>query len=63
MIAPLGERGFVLGTFDPHLPLALQGLIARLQLLESRQRELQFGWLQGLQDFFRDGILRLRATM
>ena len=27
-IAPLGERRFVLGAFDPHLPLTQQGLIA-----------------------------------
>ena len=35
-IAPLGERRFVLGAFDPHLPLTPEGLIARLQLRQSR---------------------------
>jgi hypothetical protein len=27
VIAPLGERGFILGAFEPHLPLAQHGLI------------------------------------
>jgi hypothetical protein len=62
LIAPLGEHGFVLGTFESNLPLAQQGLIARLQLLESHQRKLQFAVLQGLQDFFCDGAIEPIAT-
>jgi hypothetical protein len=55
LIAPLGECSFVLGTFNPHLPLTQNGLIPRLQLRKSRQSELEFGLLQGFQYFFRDG--------
>lgn len=54
-IASLGEGRFVLGAFDPHLPLTPEGLIAPLQLRQSRQGELEFGGLQGLQHLLRDG--------
>ena len=55
LIAPLGERGFILGTFETHLPLAQDGLIARFQLSQGCQCELELGRLQCLQYFFRDG--------
>ena len=55
LIAPLGECGFILGTFEPHLPLAQDGLIARLQLLQGCQSDFHFGRLQCLQYFFHDG--------
>ena len=62
LIAPLGECGFVLGTFEPHLPLAQDRLIACFQLLQSCQCELQFGGLQGLQHFLHDGGIQQITT-
>ena len=62
MIAPLGERRFILGTFEPHLPLAQDGLIARFQFLQRGQGEFQFGRLQCLQHFLRDGAIQQITT-
>ena len=62
LIAPLGERGFILGPFEPHLPLAQEDLIARLQLLQGSQGQLECGWLQGLQYFLDDGGIEQIAT-
>ena len=62
LIASLGERGFILGTFNPHLPLTQNGLIPCLQFLQGGQGELEVGRLQGLQHFFGDGGIEPIAT-
>jgi hypothetical protein len=62
VIAPFGQRGFILGAFEPHLPLASEGEIARFQLLEGCESQLDFGRLQSLQNFLGDGGIEQIAT-
>ena len=45
LIASLGQCGFILSAFEPHLPLPEDRLIADFQLMQRSQSQFEFGWL------------------
>ena len=45
-ITSLGQSGFVLSTFKPHLPLASDRTITRFQLFQSCQSQFQLCWFE-----------------
>src|SRR5260364_262511 len=45
LIALLGERGLILSTFNAHLPLTHDGLIALLKFLQRCYGQFEFGRL------------------
>jgi hypothetical protein len=62
VIATFGQNAFVFCSFDSHLPLTHDGLVALLQLVECGQSQLQLGGLQGREDLLADGIVeKVRA--
>src|SRR5258708_34257705 len=55
LITPFGKSNFVFGPLESHLPLTQNGLIAYFEFSQSAECELEFGWLQPFQHFFRNG--------
>jgi hypothetical protein len=62
LIASLGQRSFVLSAFEPHFPLAQDGLIACFQFLQRCQGQFEFGRLQGCEHFPGDSGIEQIAT-
>jgi len=45
LVAAFGECDFILGSFDTHVPLTHDGVIALLEFVQGSERELEFGRL------------------
>src|SRR5260364_366257 len=57
LIALLGESGLILSTFNAHLPLTHDGLIALLKFLQRCYGQFEFGRLSPLEHRFADRVV------
>src|SRR5207253_722309 len=56
-VAPLGQLGLVLQALDPHAPLLIDGLAARLQFLHRPKSNLDLFWTEDFQNAVTDGFV------
>src|SRR6266852_7958468 len=62
LITPFRKSSFVFGALESHLPLTQNGLIAYFEFSQSAECELEFGWSQRFQHFFRNGGIEQVTT-
>src|SRR5258708_27492086 len=62
LITPFGKSNFVFGALESHLPLTQNGLIAYFEFSQSAECQLEFGWSQRFQHFFRNGGIEQITT-